>query len=374
MATAMAAVKYIPELDGIRALAVWIVMLFHAGAPLMGGGWVGVDVFFVLSGFLVTTLLLAEEERHQRVSLGSFWMRRMLRLLPAYYLYLVPITIFFLSTIAFDAAHGDWTVTSFLLSLWAYFSNFAPQGGLWEYQYLVRHLWSLAVEQQFYLLLCLLYLLARRIGVSLATCLFGFLILASIVSHAGILPGAEKLSLFGRGTSLITGCIVAYYSPKLMLVMQGRALSVLHIFGICGALILILATLYRSQFAAMQEFGAVTLFSLSLYMALAIAIAGFWYGWSGFGSVILKNRFLVSAGRISYGVYIYHMAVWGLIFQLLVNYLEPSSSTYVNFGLKLFIYFAITHLVAAASYRYVERPFLRMKQRSESDSPKSIDT
>ena len=89
----MVAVKYVPELDGIRALAVWIVMLFHAGVPLMEGGWVGVDVFFVLSGFLVTTLLLAEEERHHRVSLGSFWMRRMLRLLPAYYLYLSLIHI-----------------------------------------------------------------------------------------------------------------------------------------------------------------------------------------------------------------------------------------------------------------------------------------
>lgn len=360
---AMVAVKYVPELDGIRALAVWIVMLFHAGVPLMEGGWVGVDVFFVLSGFLVTTLLLAEEERHHRVSLGSFWMRRMLRLLPAYYLYLLPITIFFVSTVSFDGAHGDWTATSFLLSLWAYFSNFAPQGGLWEYQFLVRHLWSLAVEQQFYLLLCLLYLLARRIGVSLATCLLGFLILASIVSHAGILPGVEKLSLFGRGISLIIGCIVAYYSPKLVLVMQSRALTVLHIFGICGALVLILATLYRSQFTAMEEFGRVTLISLSLYTTLAIATAGFWYGWSEFGSAILRNRILVSAGKISYGIYVYHMAVWGLIFQVLVEYLEPSSSIYVNFGLKLIIYFIITHLIAAISYRYVERRFLMMKRR-----------
>ena len=368
----MKAVKYVPELDGLRALAVWLVMLFHAGAPLMAGGWVGVDVFFVLSGFLITTLLIAEERKYGLVLLGEFWIRRMLRLLPAYYLYLVPITALLLSTVDWEHTYGSWSMSEFLLSLWVYFSNFAPQGGLWEYQYLVRHLWSLAVEQQFYLLLCLLYLLARSISVSLGVCLILFFGLASIVSHFELFPGAAKLSLFGRGTSLIIGCLVAFYTPKLMPTVQGKKLSVLHITSSIGSVALISATLWKSQFSGMDEFGAVTLFSFTLYVALALSVAGFWYGWTSFGSIILKNRVLVSAGKISYGVYVYHMAVWGLTFQILVEYLEPSQSSYVNYGLKLLVYFTITHLLAAVSYRYVELPFLKMKQRSRRNVPVEI--
>lgn len=356
-------IKYVPELDGMRAIAVWFVMLFHAGAPLMAGGWVGVDAFFILSGFLITTLLIGEEKKYGRVLLGKFWGRRMLRLLPAYYLYLLPITVFFLSTVSWDHEHGSWDTLGFLLSLWAYFSNFAPQGGLWDHQYLVRHLWSLAVEQQFYLLLCLLYLVARSISVTLGACLIFFFIVASTLSHIEFFPGAEKLSLFGRGSSLIVGCLVAYYTPKLMPALRKNTLSILHITSLCGAITFILATLWRSQFTNMEEFGAVTPFSFVLYTTLAFSVAGFWYNWSNFGSFILQNRVLVSAGKISYGIYVYHMAVWGLTFQILVGYLEPSQSSYINYGLKLLVYFTITHLVAAASYRYVELPFLKLKRR-----------
>lgn len=333
-----------PELDGMRALAVWSVMLFHAGARLMEGGWIGVDVFFVLSGFLITTLLTQELERKGSISFGRFWIRRVLRLIPAYIVYLIPLTVFFLlSDEAYRSIHGGWTPLGYLALLWSYTSNLAPQGGIWEYQHLTRHLWFLAVEQQFYVLLPVLCFLALRLGLSIGVALVLILVVFNLGSHAGLFPGPEKLSLFARGSSLFIGCLAALWSGWLEAALtRGKDISVLrhvHLLSITIFLAAIGAVLYLAAFRAMPEFSTVTPLSLLLYISMGLAIAGYWRGWSRLASPVLGHAVLTYAGKISYGVYIYHMIVWSVVFLYLDTSLDLFESRYLTYGLMLMIYF-----------------------------------
>ena len=145
-------VPYLPGLDGLRALAVVAVMIYHANNAWLPGGFLGVEMFFVISGYLITLLLIAERERNYRISLGHFWLRRARRLLPAVFLMMLLVTIW-TATFERDALgqlRGDVLAGSFYVSNWYQVwvglgytasGDFAP----------LRHLWSLAVEEQFYL-------------------------------------------------------------------------------------------------------------------------------------------------------------------------------------------------------------------------------
>ena len=145
-------VPYLPGLDGMRALAVVAVMVYHANSEWLPGGFLGVEVFFVISGYLITLLLIAEHERTGTVRLGAFWMRRARRLLPALFLMLFLLLtytwIFKSSTLG--KLRGDMLAGCFYVSNWYQIwvgqgytatGDFAP----------LRHLWSLGVEEQFYL-------------------------------------------------------------------------------------------------------------------------------------------------------------------------------------------------------------------------------
>jgi len=152
-------IPHAPALDGLRALAVGAVLLYHAGVSWMPGGFLGVEVFFVISGYLITSLLLAEWSTTGRIDLAGFWLRRARRLLPALYV-LLPAVIAFaviflpeeVAGIRGDAVSGAWYVNNWyqIFSHKSYFENVGRPS-------LLRHLWSLAVEEQFYLLWPLIF-------------------------------------------------------------------------------------------------------------------------------------------------------------------------------------------------------------------------
>lgn len=161
----ISSVPYLPGLDGLRALAVIAVMIYHADPSWLPGGFLGVEVFFVISGYLITLLLMAERERDGRINLGAFWMRRARRLLPALFAVMVALAIW--TTIAKPEAlgkvRGDLIAGFFYVSNWfqiwvgagyASSGDFAP----------LRHLWSLAVEEQFYLVWPLVMAVVLRGG------------------------------------------------------------------------------------------------------------------------------------------------------------------------------------------------------------------
>jgi peptidoglycan/LPS O-acetylase OafA/YrhL len=139
--------RRVDSLEGIRGLCILAVMGHHFG--FCDPGWIGVEMFFVLSGFLITTLLCRENDQNGGVALPQFWARRAFRLLPIYWLYIGGVTIAILLRRPGDwASKSPWSPGLFIASLWANFINIAP-AGVWVHQYLTWHLWSLAVEEQF---------------------------------------------------------------------------------------------------------------------------------------------------------------------------------------------------------------------------------
>ena len=158
-------VPYLPGLDGMRALAVVAVMVYHANSDWLPGGFFGVEMFFVISGYLITLLLISERERTYRISLRHFWLRRARRLLPALFTMMFFVTVWtaIFKTEALGALRGDVIAGFFYVSNWYQIweglgytaaGDFAP----------LRHLWSLAVEEQFYLLwpVVMIFLLGRN--------------------------------------------------------------------------------------------------------------------------------------------------------------------------------------------------------------------
>src|SRR5436853_7210902 len=114
----------IRSLDGLRAIAILSVMLYHCGTPGFRAGWIGVDLFFVLSGFIITILLLGEQARFGHINLRLFWASRFLRLMPVYVLYISGITLAMLAGPSSNLTeHGGWTRAMYIISFWTYLSN-----------------------------------------------------------------------------------------------------------------------------------------------------------------------------------------------------------------------------------------------------------
>jgi peptidoglycan/LPS O-acetylase OafA/YrhL len=156
--------SYIPGLDGIRAVAVMAVLFYHANFPWALGGFLGVETFFVLSGFLITSLLLAEWRTTGQIDLKYFWLRRARRLLPAVWLLLLVLP-FLAAVFARDALprlREDVSAALFYITNWVYIVREVPYFESFGRPPLLQQLWSLAVEEQFYLLWPLLLLILLR--------------------------------------------------------------------------------------------------------------------------------------------------------------------------------------------------------------------
>ncbi len=165
MSSAVSPPRYWPALDGLRALAVLAVVAFHAGAVWLPAGFLGVDVFFVISGFLITTLLLRESESSGAISLAGFWRRRAARLLPALLLMLAGVAAYLLLAAPELVARFLQDVRFALLFVtnWDFILREVPYFAQWQPS-LGTHLWSLAVEEQFYLVWPLAVVAALRLG------------------------------------------------------------------------------------------------------------------------------------------------------------------------------------------------------------------
>jgi peptidoglycan/LPS O-acetylase OafA/YrhL len=212
-----ASFAYRPALDGLRACAVLAVIAYHLGAPWMPGGFLGVDAFFVVSGYLITSLLLHERAVHGRVSLRAFWLRRARRLLPAVLVSLIAVLAAVLvwssptqrNTLRVDAMAALAYVANwrFVTSGQSYFDLYSTPSPL-------RHMWSLAIEEQFYLVwpvvLCVALWLPRRFGKFLGVML-GAAIVASAFAMAVSARGADvSRAYYGTDTRvhviLSSGC------------------------------------------------------------------------------------------------------------------------------------------------------------------------
>ena len=304
---------YRPALDGVRGMAVLLVVACHLQMPgFAGGGTVGVTMFFVLSGFLITSLLLIERRDTGSVSLRAFYRRRILRLAPA----LVAMVLVLLGASALFGGF-DYMLPRAALAV-TYTSNFISDG-IWLGPF--WHTWSLATEEQFYIVWPALMLAALAVR--------WWWIAVALVAAAGVwFQPAPTLSL-------LAGCALAFAFMRRPIAPGSRAAA--------AALgVLAVATMIGS----LDPLWTVLLATLPAVVLIAYAAT------ARGRPRLLRTPPLIGAGKISYGLYLWHLPVIWTMRPLVTDWQLP---------MAVLVAATISLLLTLISYRYVERPFLRMK-------------
>ena len=309
--------SYRPDLDGLRSVAVYLVLLFHAGLGHFDGGFIGVDLFFVISGFVVTNVLLTEIDETGRLDLGRFYARRVRRLLPAAVTVIVATALVFLLvtpvvrrlTLVTDAQSALLYVANwnFLFKDTDYFA-----AAVEESPYL--HFWSLAIEEQFYLLfpVLLLFLVRRTRGRAwaLPAALGGVLLLsvASQLVWGQINPTWAYYGTDARLYQLMAGAVLAVVLRRGLLRLPRPALS--HAAALAGlAGVLVLGTGLVETTPTWRGLGAT--------VAAVVLLAGLTGSEGLLLARVLSRRIPVFLGKVSYGTYLWHWPVILVLGELL---------------------------------------------------------
>ena len=355
-----------PALDGLRCFAVLMVMLFHSRLKGTHGGFFGVDVFFVISGFLITSLLLEERAATGRVSLKRFYMRRALRLVPAMVVVVLVVgicTMIVNDDRIFELGQMAATVTYSMNWLLAW--NVVEPGHL-------SHSWSLAIEEQFYIVwpitLLLLLRFVRRPGRILA--LLGAGIIGSTLLQAALWrPGDTGFyrAYFGldtRAAPLLVGCAVAVIAAAGHLPSSRWSRRFVHLGAWAGVLMLIVLMQGRSNRVEAHYRNGIFLL---VALAVGVLITDLLRSERTLFSRVLEHRAAVWVGRRSYGLYLWHIPIFALLLGEKLH-VKPQLVVLAS---------ALSFAAAAVSYRFVEQPFLRLKHRYSAiptDAPAASDT
>jgi len=355
----LAAPYRVAGLDGVRAIAVTLVILFHLSPGATIGGYLGVDVFFVVSGFLITTLLLRERTETGRIPLSAFWARRARRLLPA-----LVVLVLACCTAAW-AIGGDVLVglgvqvlgAATFSSNWlllaagsSYFGDSLPE--------LFRNLWSLAVEEQFYLVWpLLLVLVVVRLPRWLRLALVGVIAAGSAVAMAVLsTPADPNRVYYGTDThafGLAIGALLALLAiswPRRVLEWPraGRRL-----LGLAGALalggLLGFALLMPGDAPFVFRGGLVIVAVLTAVLIATLLVPG-----SPLARLLDLGVFRW-VGKRSYGLYLWHWPVFVLVVSALPSWKRDGASGWALGGIAL----AVSVVAAALSYRFIEQPIRR---------------
>jgi peptidoglycan/LPS O-acetylase OafA/YrhL len=364
--------SHIGALDGIRGIAILLVLVFHYGRnargfgmshPLLSAselGWCGVDLFFVLSGFLITGILY--DSRAKPNYFRNFYARRMLRIFPLYYTAILVVVV--LGVVWPEA--GIWgTYSPAWIAL--YLTNFliAFEGA--EAAGVLTHFWSLAVEEHFYLVWPLLVLLGtRRTLMAVAA---GVIVVAFAIRTVFFLNGAGYDTLFFptpmRMDALAVGALVALAArgPAGIAGLRKLAWAAVLVSGAAVAAILLGtwgalgAWSFRADNPMLMWIGY-TILAVGFGGALVIGVS-----WSP-ASVVLNTPVLRWFGRYSYGMYVWHVIVNVIVFA------TASAATLQAWGAAyILLAFVLMTLVSLTSYHVLEQPFLRLKKHFETDSP-----
>ncbi|MAK59583.1 MAG: acyltransferase [Ponticaulis sp.] len=345
--------KYRPEIDGLRTLAVVPVILFHAGFELFSGGYVGVDVFFVISGYLITTILITEHDEG-RFSLINFYERRARRILPALlfvilcclpfaWMWLLPDDL-----IDFGKSLLATALFSSNIYFWMDSDYFATASELKP----LLHTWSLAVEEQFYIFFPLALMVFWRFGKRFLIGLFALAFIVSLgMSHwaAYNKPDANFFLLPTRAWELLIGSVCAFWLQKRALPAASTLSQLLGLSGICLIIYSIVffdgSTPFPSLYALVPTVGT----------ALIILFAGK----NTLTGALLSLKPMVGIGLISYSAYLWHQPIFA--FARLRSLLEPSHT--LMLGLSV-----LSLVLAFFSWKFVEAPFRNRKRISRNST------
>lgn len=345
---------HLPALDGLRGVAVIVVVLFHGNWDWMRGGFLGVSMFFTLSGFLITSLLIAEYDGTGFVDIGEFWKRRFRRLLPAAWLTLAVVVV---ATAALGlytpAARNDVVASLLNVANWRFLIAGNSYNDLFSEASPVRHFWSLAIEEQAYVVLPLV------VAITLKASRGSRVVLSAVLG--ALLAGSVVLTLLGSGTDriyygtdtrageILVGALLAVavtYEPlRDAVVRHLRERSFLIALSTLSFAVFLAACVAVSVDSSfVPDGGLLVMGTLSAIMILAAA--------AGVGPVasLCASAPLRWMGRISYGVYLFH---WPLF--VLLTERRTGLAQLPRFVLAV----AITLVLAELSARFVEGPLRR---------------
>lgn len=352
---------YLPGLDGVRALAIIGVLLYHADLTWIRGGFLGVDVFFVLSGFLITSLILEEYDRSGKIDFARFYLGRARRLLPALILLLavVAVAAAFIYRDAAAQARADIVASIFYVNNWWYIVNDQSYFEFIGRPPLLKHLWSLAVEEQFYLVWpAIAYLVMRKAGrrgvrlTALALAILSTIWLVVLSTSNGYPEYADpSRAYFGTDSHamglLVGAALATFWRPGRMRATLSRGGSmIITATGIAALVAVAWFFLFVGEFSPWMYRGGFLV--LALVVATLIAMAshpasplGRWMGTQPW-------RYI---GQRSYGLYLWH---WP-IFMLTRPNLDVPLDGVPLLALRLTLTFGIAEL----SFRFVEMPIRR---------------
>jgi peptidoglycan/LPS O-acetylase OafA/YrhL len=335
--------RYRAEIDGLRAVAVVPVILFHAGFSLFGGGFVGVDVFFVISGYLITSIILGEIQAGS-FSVVNFYERRARRILPALFvvvLVCIPVawTVLIPKDLR-DFAQSLVAVSTFSSNIlfWRQSGYFATAAELVP----LLHTWSLAVEEQYYILFPLFFVLAWRFGVRVIV----IILLATFVFSLGLShwatfrePAAAFYLLPTRGWEILLGALIAFYLNRYASPHGSKHLH--QLLSAAGLILIIYAAFAFNEQTPFPGLSAL-IPTIGTSAIILFAVEG------TVVRAILSNRALVGMGLISYSAYLWHQPLFAFTkYHSLDN---PSFATMLALCL-------VTLPLAYLSWRFVETPF-----------------
>jgi len=345
--------NYRREIDGLRALAVLPVILFHAGFEVFSGGFVGVDIFFVISGYLITSIILAELELGT-FSIVNFYERRARRILPALFL-VVLVCIPFAWHWLLPSDMKDFSRSLVAVSLFASNFLFWNESGYFDTASELKpllHTWSLAVEEQYYVIFPLFLMISWRIGKQQILVLLAIIFTASLAAaqwSSVAKPATAFFLLPTRGWELLLGAFTAFYLSQADRFEFSRPLR--EIFGWLGLALIIFSVFIYNKLTPFPGFYALAPTvgtAMIILFATPATTAGKFIG----------NRVFVGLGLISYSAYLWHQPLFAMARHRILG--EPSWHVFALLS-------AAALTLAYFSWRFVELPFrdkLRFTRKS----------
>lgn len=347
--------RYIPGLDGIRALAVLAVIAYHFNFRWASGGFLGVDIFFVLSGYLITSTILPVQGEHVSINLRKFWIGRFRRLVPAAYVMIMTsvVWVMLFHKELLNTIRGDALSSIFYSSNWwfiyhklSYFDSFGSPSPL-------KNLWSLAIEEQFYLLWPIVLIVGLTIfqkQSKFSNMIFIGAICSAILMAILYQPGSDPSRIYygtdTRSFELLIGCWLAFVWP--MKRLSTKKLSTKHVYelnsiGVITFLIFIASILFVDEYQAFLYRGGMFLFCINAALFIACVCHP-----ASFLGKVLSWKPLCWIGSRSYGIYLWHYP----IIVLGTPVYEIGNPAYWRVALQL----VMIVMLAELSYRFIEMP------------------
>ncbi|WP_251942424.1 MULTISPECIES: acyltransferase family protein [Staphylococcus] len=357
--------RYLPGLDGFRAIAVIAIIIFHLNAQWLPGGFLGVDTFFVISGYLITALLLSEYEREGSIDLIAFWKRRIKRLIPAVIFLLgvvLTYVVLFEPKLILDIKQ-DVVAAFFYVSNWWYIIQNVDYFNQFESAPL-KHLWSLAIEEQFYLVYPIILLLLLKFAKRRET--FFTLLIVSLISLLLMIilshfNNGQSRVYFGTDTrlqTLLLGALLAMvwspFSMKSNIPNSRRSLiDVLGALGFIGLIIMFFTTSSKAGWLYNGGFYIISFFTLFIIASAAHP--------SGWFAKLMGNKWFVYIGKRSYSLYLWHYPVITFVHSHFVDGQIP----FYAYLLDLILMCLMTEF----SYRFIEKPVRKHGIKAFAISP-----